>query len=128
MSIFLLFTIFVLFVQTYVLYLYFSSTKQHWTEFIYLPSIRKLQRLKAEQWARKCCRLKVTKHLLSPLQPKPKETPIQRIKSHLCSYDKKLCAPKYVKPKTKLQKDINGSTIKLFKNNMQTLWSTATYV
>ncbi|XP_059219883.1 ectopic P granules protein 5 homolog isoform X1 [Stomoxys calcitrans] len=105
----------------------FNGPTNHWTEFLYLPAIRKEQRYQADQWARKCYRLRATKQLRTPLQAKPKVTPKQRIKSHLSSYDKRLAAPKYVKPDLLIQhSDITQNSLKELKEKLKVLTSTAT--
>ncbi|KAM7362755.1 ectopic P-granules autophagy protein 5 [Cochliomyia hominivorax] len=104
----------------------FDGNTSHWTEYIHLPSIRKEQRYQADQWARKCFRLKTQTNLRSPLQPKAKATPIQRIKAHLSSYDKHLPPPQYVKPTLLMQQEITQHSLKELKEKLRVLTGTAT--
>ncbi|XP_065371725.1 ectopic P granules protein 5 homolog isoform X2 [Calliphora vicina] len=103
-----------------------NGNTTHWTEFLYLPSIRKEQRYQADQWSRKCFRLKSNTNLRSPLQPKAKATPIQRIKSHLSSYDSHLPPPQYIKPSVFVQKEISQHSLKELKERLRVLTGTAT--
>lgn len=104
----------------------YHTQQNHWTEFLYLPAIRKEQRYQSDQWARKCFRIRSTKQLPTPLLAKAKTTPIQRIKSHLSSYDKRLSPPKYVKPEVYNPKDITQNSLKELKDKLKVLTSTAT--
>ncbi|XP_005180740.1 ectopic P granules protein 5 homolog isoform X2 [Musca domestica] len=104
----------------------FNTPTHHWTEFLYLPLIRKEQRYQADQWARKCFRFRSVKQLRTPLQSKAKSTPIQRIKSHLSSYDKQLPPPTYVRPNLRIQQEITNETLKDLKDKLKILTNTAT--
>lgn len=91
-----------------------------------MPSIRKEQRNQAEQWARKCLRLTTNKNPLTPSVSKPKTTPIQRIKTHLSSYDKRLPPPQYKRPEILLTHDITQHSLKDLKDKLKILTGTAT--
>ncbi|XP_073818455.1 ectopic P-granules autophagy protein 5 isoform X2 [Musca autumnalis] len=104
----------------------FNGPTHHWTEFLYLPLIRKEQRYQADQWARKCFRFRSIKPLRTPLQSRAKSTAIQRIKSHLSSYDKQLPPPIYVKPDLRIQQEITSNTAKELKDKLKILTNTAT--
>ncbi|XP_055848760.1 ectopic P granules protein 5 homolog isoform X2 [Episyrphus balteatus] len=70
-----------------------TGSTQHWTELVFLPKIRKAQGIQSEKWCKKIHRTKSTKQLRNALQPKPRTTPLERIKTHLKSYDKRLPGP-----------------------------------
>ncbi|XP_037950670.1 ectopic P granules protein 5 homolog isoform X2 [Teleopsis dalmanni] len=103
-----------------------NGNTSHWTEFLYLPNIRKEQKYFADLWARKNFRLKSTKHLRSPLQLKPKTTPIERIKKQLSSYDKRVKAPKFSNSIYNIGMQINVETFKELKKKLAITSSTAT--
>lgn len=100
--------------------------QSHWTEFLYLPDIRKLQKHQAQQWAQKCLRSKAMKQLRTPLPPKTHIEPAVRIKQQLSSYDKILKAPKYTKPVISIKNEITSQTFTELKAKLKTLNSMAT--
>ncbi|XP_017477815.1 PREDICTED: ectopic P granules protein 5 homolog isoform X2 [Rhagoletis zephyria] len=102
-----------------------NGNTSHWTEFIYLPDIRKTQKHQAQQWARKCHRTKSIKHLRSPLPPKAHIEPVERIKQHLSSYDKGQEAPAFMKPVINIPNEITNSTFMDLKAKIKTLNSMA---
>lgn len=62
----------------------------------------------------------------TPLQPKAKATPIERIKAHLRSYDTYLPPPQYVKPTLLMQQEITQHSLKELKEKLRILTGTAT--
>lgn len=104
-----------------------AGSKQHWTELVYLPKIRKLQRHQSEQWCKKILRSKSTNHLRNALQSKPKTTPLERIKTHLNSYDKRLPGPVFSKSSNIVvfQKSNHMETLNDLRNHLKTLDSSA---
>uniref|UniRef100_A0A1A9W6G3 Ectopic P granules protein 5 homolog n=1 Tax=Glossina brevipalpis TaxID=37001 RepID=A0A1A9W6G3_9MUSC len=103
----------------------FNGNTNHWTEFLYLPAIRKEQRQQAEQWARRCFRTKFINPVRNPIVSKTKLTPMERIKMHLSSYDQHLSPPAYVKPQLNLPNKITKSTLKELIDRLETLTATA---
>ncbi|XP_011192881.2 ectopic P granules protein 5 homolog isoform X1 [Zeugodacus cucurbitae] len=104
----------------------FNGNTSHWTEFLYLPDIRKIQKQQAQQWAQKCLRSKAIKQLRTPLPPKQRIEPAVRIKQLLSSYDKILEAPPYTQPVISVTKEITNNTFTELKAKLKTLNSMAT--
>ncbi|XP_067619599.1 ectopic P granules protein 5 homolog isoform X2 [Eurosta solidaginis] len=102
----------------------FHGNISHWTEFLYLPDIRKMQKFQANQWSQKCHRSKSIKHLRTPLPSKEHVEPIERIKRNLCSYDACLEPPKYTKASMN-QYQITKSTYKELQTILKTINSMA---
>ncbi|XP_030371319.1 ectopic P granules protein 5 homolog [Scaptodrosophila lebanonensis] len=102
-----------------------NGNASHWTEFLNPSTIRKEQCQQADNWTRKCFRMHAQKQLRSPLQPKARGTTIERIKSHLSSYDKRQPPPAYFRPDLFKQRPINKKTLKELQRRIQTLNSTA---
>ncbi|XP_034665712.1 ectopic P granules protein 5 homolog [Drosophila subobscura] len=69
----------------------------HWTEFLYLATLRKEQRHQADQWGRKVFRLASQRPPRSPVQPKARQLPAQHIKSLLSTYEKSLPIPAHAR-------------------------------
>ncbi|XP_037885384.1 ectopic P granules protein 5 homolog isoform X1 [Glossina fuscipes] len=103
----------------------FNGNKSHWTEFLYLPAIRKEQRQQADQWAHRCFRSKLIRSTRTPIVSKIKPTPMERIKTHLCSYDRYLPPPIYVKPQLNLPNELTKSTLNELKDKLKILTATA---
>ncbi|XP_004534242.1 ectopic P granules protein 5 homolog isoform X2 [Ceratitis capitata] len=103
-----------------------NGNTSHWTEFLYLPDIRKVQKQQAQQWAQSCYRSKSIKQLRTPLPPKTHIEPHERIKQHLSSYDKRLEAPTFTKPVVSIPTEITKSTFSELKEQLKTLNSMAT--
>uniref|UniRef100_A0A1A9VTB9 Uncharacterized protein n=1 Tax=Glossina austeni TaxID=7395 RepID=A0A1A9VTB9_GLOAU len=106
----------------------FNGNTSHWTEFLYLPAIRKEQRQQAEQWAHRCFRSKLIRSTRTPIASKAKPTPMERIKTHLCSYEQHLPPPVYVKPQLTLPNKMTKSTLKELKDKLKILTATANYM
>ncbi|XP_055908978.1 ectopic P granules protein 5 homolog isoform X2 [Eupeodes corollae] len=104
-----------------------SGSTQHWTELVFLPKLRKSQKHQSIQWCRKILRSKSTKNLRSALQPKPTTTPLERIKIHLKSYDKRLAGPALILKQNSVpnQQRIDLETLIDLRNNLKVLESSA---
>ncbi|XP_053947288.1 ectopic P granules protein 5 homolog isoform X1 [Anastrepha ludens] len=102
-----------------------NGNTSHWTEFLYLPDIRKQQKYQSQQWARKCHRSKSIKHLRTPLPPKVHVEPTERIKQLLTSYDMRVEAPQYTKSVVSIPSQITKSTFIELKAMLKTLNSMA---
>lgn len=109
------------------LYYYIFELQQHWTELVFLPKLRKSQKHQSIQWCRKILRSKSTKNLRSALQPKPTTTPLERIKIHLKSYDKRLAGPALILKQNSVpnQQRIDLETLIDLRNNLKVLESSA---
>ncbi|EDV91356.1 GH17394 [Drosophila grimshawi] len=104
----------------------FNGHVAHWTEFLSPADLRKEQRHQADQWSAKIYRLLHTnKQLRTPLQPKPRLPPVQRLKMHLSTYDKRLPPPTYSRPDQVEKRPIDNNTLSELKCRIQTLNSTA---
>lgn len=106
------------------------SFQQHWTELVYLPEIRKEQKHQSELWCRKCLRSKSTKRLRNALQPKPRTTPLGRIKTHLKSYDKRMEAPSLTTSMiiNRPANGVNQGTLNDLRKDLKVLDSAAKWV
>ena len=91
-----------------------------------MPAIRKEQKQQAEEWARKNFRYNTTKRLRSPIQPKARSTPTDRIKMHLATYDKSIAASNYIEPLANKTLEINNEAFSEILRLTKTLNSTAT--
>lgn len=97
----------------------------HWTEFLCLATLRKEQRHQADSWGRKVLRLLSQKAPRTPVHPKPRQAPVQHIKSLLITYEKVLLIPSHVRVEPVETPPINGNIMNLIKKRLATFNSTA---
>ncbi|EDW83213.2 uncharacterized protein Dwil_GK22441 [Drosophila willistoni] len=102
-----------------------SGHTEHWTEYLCLAALRKEQRNQADQWSHKIYRIEKPLSRRTPVQSKPRQTSIQRIKSHLVTYDKRLPAPQYIRATSIKQMAIDKNTLPELKKAINNLNSTA---
>lgn len=102
-----------------------SGPTSHWTEFLSASDLRREQRHQADQWSAKIYRVHLHKVLRTPLKPKPRLPPAQRLKMHLTTYDQRLPPPNHSRPEQIEKRPIDSNTLSELKRRVQTLNSTA---
>ncbi|XP_017140447.2 ectopic P granules protein 5 homolog [Drosophila miranda] len=97
----------------------------HWTEFLYLVTLRKEQRHQADQWGRKVFRLPNQKPPRSPVHLRPRLSASQNIKSLLSTYEKGVPIPGHCRCNPVQAPPVDGNILMQLKKLLGIFNSTA---